>query len=912
MPEVPQNMQQGLQRMELEAKSAQEPSNHTRDPSLSNFMPSQPTPRQQQQPQRKPTNDNQYSPATQYSPSIYSPSGDRRDPSANPPTSQSEMADVPLFSHFPRVQGDHIPPSDAEKEQVLIRSRNHVLHSNDASKQITWARDVLAFVEIAAEHAARELEAERTDDRDPIQRPTTPQDEHDLRVDAINIVSFLADQGHPEAVFMRGKWHEFGKFGNRFDRKEAYKCYLAAAKQGWGRADYRIGMLYENSNDMESAMRHYHKGLQLGDSAASYRIGMMNLMGQHKQHKDMAKGLELIRAAADSADEDAPQGAFVYGMLVARDLPDVKVPDDLFPSDLALARRYVELAAFLGFPKAQLKMGQAYELCQLGCEFKPELSLHYYGLAARQNQPEACLGVSRWFLFGYEGVFSKNEKLAFKYAQLAAIQKLPTGEFAMGYYYEIGISVEKSISEARRWYELAAEHGNTDAVGRLEGLSQSKTLSKQDHETTTLGRIKSKHGSQRGQRPERFKQQNQAMPTLSEDAKRPSPRPSPRAQAYDNTHSMPDPTRPNSTANGGPQSHWNLNLPNRPKSSAPYPEDEARPPPNAARPASAVPYPEDDMPKPHGGARNPNLRPPMGPSADRPNSAFGIRTQSPGQPGGSPASGGLRPSQPHGQAGMVPAGADPRQRRPVSSNWQGQPQAGPTGYRPSPGASAQGMHQPPAGYDARLGSAPGPNLPPKGHAPPNAGRPGPGGPAVPINSHAPHPSQGPGGRMPAYNGRPPQMGTPAMSGGLGSPMGQPPVGPGGPGGQRVGSGGRPGGGPMDGPSGRMSAAPGQQSRPNTATPASMASSGSGGPSAPPTATSGPPASKPAKTGPSTFDEMGIAHAKKEDECVSVSRLTTLPSMKWIANFEWMVTGYHVRVYGQHGDVWGATWPRTTS
>lgn len=30
-------------------------------------------------------------------------------------------------------------------------------------------------------------------------------------------------------------------------------------------------------------------------------------------------------------------------------------------------------------------MGTAYELCQLGCEFNPALSLHYNALAAKQG-----------------------------------------------------------------------------------------------------------------------------------------------------------------------------------------------------------------------------------------------------------------------------------------------------------------------------------------------------------------------------------------------------------------------------------------------------------------------------------------------------------------------------------------------
>lgn len=83
-------------------------------------------------------------------------------------------------------------------------------------------------------------------------------------------------------------------------------------------------------------------------------------------------------------------------------------------------------------------MGTAYELCQLGCDFNPALSLHYNALAARQGESEADMAISKWFLCGHEGVFDKNEELAFKYAQRAAAGGLGTAEFAIGRWFRSG------------------------------------------------------------------------------------------------------------------------------------------------------------------------------------------------------------------------------------------------------------------------------------------------------------------------------------------------------------------------------------------------------------------------------------------------------------------------------------------
>lgn len=755
--------------------------------------------------------------------------------------------DAPSFSPFPKVKGDNIPPTDEEKEEILWNARKHVLHSQNVSMQITWARDVLTWADISQESMIREYGEKG--------RPATPRIEHELRVDAINIITYLSQQEHPEALYMRSKWLEFGKFGNRVDKREAYIGYKRAAELGHGRSEYRMGMLYEQSNDMSKAKEHYYRGLSLKDSASLYRMGMMSLLGQHGETKDYQTGLERIQAAADSSDEDAPQGAYVYGMLIGRDLPDITIPEGLLPNNPMSTKMYIEKSAYLGFAKAQLKMGQAYELCQFSCEFNPSFSLHYYGLAAKQGLPEAALGVSRWFLFGYEGVFKKNESLAYKYAQEAAAAKLPTGEFALGYYNEIGIHVEKSLAEARKWYQLAADHGNQDAVGRLESLDENNTLSKSDHETTTLTRIKSQHGSQRGKRPDRFKQPSQQMPTLSEGSAPASPgldgpansSVGMRPTIVSEHVNFPDPSRasfvlPAVSADRAPAFNVRLDAnqpPVRPQSAAPYPEDD-RPPPLAVRSKSTAPYPEDDTqtsPRFNQGQH-------MGPPSDQSSSAFGIKPQA---GGGRPmpqsqSMGNLHPGGPGG-----PGRPDPRNRA-ASTGWEGG-QQGPGG-RPSPYPEDNGAQYPgglqkaPTGgqYSPGLQNPQSQNYERFSRVPGASGRPERGS-SLPQHQQQPPPQHQ---QQPPANVRPPRTSS-----------AQPPMG-GGPGGRpSPGPYGGPHGGPQGGPSGPPrtgSAPPSQFQRPDNK------------PSPAPSAQTMP--AKPGKQGPATFEDMGIPQGKADSDCVS--------------------------------------------
>lgn len=189
-------------------------------------------------------------------------------PDTTPQGQRKHIVDTneqPTFSPFPplRNRPANVPPSDEEKEGILESARTHVLNSEDPEMQLSWAQDTLVYVEIAAQNEIRISENQAA-------RTRTPHIEHQLRVDAINVVSFLADQHHPKAEFIKGMWLEFGKFNYRVDKKEAFRCYQRAAQKGYARAEYRIGMQFESYNDPEKAIQHYTLGLQAGDSACHY------------------------------------------------------------------------------------------------------------------------------------------------------------------------------------------------------------------------------------------------------------------------------------------------------------------------------------------------------------------------------------------------------------------------------------------------------------------------------------------------------------------------------------------------------------------------------------------------------------------------------------------------------------------
>lgn len=493
-------------------------------------------------------------------------------------------------------------------------------------------------------------------------------------------------------------------------------------------------------------------------------------------------------------------------MLQAREITQINVSERYLPLNINAARFNIEKAAYLGFAKAQTRMGAAYELCQLGCDFDPALSLHYNALAARQGEPEAEMAISKWFLCGYEGLFEKNEELAFEYAQRASQSGLATAEFALGYFYEIGIYVPVNLKEARLWYGKASEHGNKDAAARIDSISRSKTLSKKDHENIAIHKIQ----SQRGKRPERFTTPATPMPTIADD-----------------TVDMPEPYADSRRYPGG--------APQRPPSAVPYPTDDGVGP--RPRPGNVSGYPN----------QNPRL------SSD-PRSNYIVNTGNAPQDskyrGSSGAS--MRPTPQiypsvdnagasrgrgmpaHNNASVLPV--PPTYRKPTSGFSSPQRMASPDGYRlQAPGVDIGfSAPQDPSGADRRRRMQLSDNQAGGGGGPPN--RPMAGQHSYSATSsdrissrqsNLPH-SQTFSGSNSNPSAPNPQNPRPSIAS---NPASRP--------GSAVPSPGLP---PKIPPQERPAATP------------------------PPSSTTAVGAKTPGK-GPKTFEEMGVPHTKKDSECV---------------------------------------------
>ncbi|KAH8104415.1 hypothetical protein DFH11DRAFT_1733825 [Phellopilus nigrolimitatus] len=381
------------------------------------------------------------------------------------------------------------------------------LPSADVSSKVAWVRDVLLLVNRASSSASASALPTATE------LPTGPARINDpglqrLADAAVPLLLSLAPSipqtgttlspALAEALYLRGTLTASGAFPAYLpsNPRAAFREFEAAARAGYHAAWFRLGRDYEAFGDAVHARECFERGAKSADEGCTYRLGMAHLLGQLALPASPSQALPLLQRAAALASVAVPQPAYVYALLLLDELPSGSVPPALLPAGQTRAleaKRHLERAAFLHFAPAQYKLGHAYEFAeaQCACPFDPLLSVQYYSLASQQGEPEADMALSKWFLCGAqdlaEGGFAKDEGLAFTFAEKAARKGLPSGEFAMGYYTEVGIGTQKDIRRAVGWYEKAAAHGNTDAADRIAVLAQSseQALSRQEHDTLT-------------------------------------------------------------------------------------------------------------------------------------------------------------------------------------------------------------------------------------------------------------------------------------------------------------------------------------------------------------------------------------------------------------------------------------------
>ncbi|KAF8637230.1 hypothetical protein AX17_002961 [Amanita inopinata Kibby_2008] len=410
----------------------------------------------------------------------------------------------------------------------------------DPTSKVAWARDVVFLVNRAQQNTST----------DPLVGPATITDPQLLRLVhvAVPVILEMASRSQQssmaphiaEAIYLRATFAASGAFPDylRQNLRSAFRDFETAARAGYASAWFRLGRDYESFNDFQRARDCFERGVKHGVESCCYRMGMAHLMGQLSLPASPEQALPLLYRAATLASLDSPQPAYVFALIMLGEFTQASVPaQSMAPfipagsSAQVEARKHLERAAYLHFSPAQYKLGHAFEFAEPPFSFDALLSVQYYSLASQQGEVEADMALSKWFLCGSgddpssPGHFDKDEALAWTFADKAARRGLPSAEFAMGYYAEVGVGGPKDLQTAIRWYTKAKEHGNADAAERLTALDQSvpQALSRQEHDVITEDKLVRKRTQAKMRSDAQRPQQAAPPPQISQQIPQPEP-----------------------------------------------------------------------------------------------------------------------------------------------------------------------------------------------------------------------------------------------------------------------------------------------------------------------------------------------------------------------------------------------------
>ncbi|XP_071314105.1 death ligand signal enhancer isoform X2 [Trachinotus anak] len=162
--------------------------------------------------------------------------------------------------------------------------------------------------------------------------------------------------------------------------EEAFTCFLAAAQQGYNKAQFNVGVCYEKgrgvSKDKEKALSYYLQAAIGGHTQAQYRYAKLLLTSRRHQ------SLEELNTAIDLLEQAAAAGLTRAQVCLASVFSQEPVRDE------NKSVKYLKMAAESGDDTALLFLGQCYE-SGFGVQQNLRTAIEFYKRAAQTGNKQA-------------------------------------------------------------------------------------------------------------------------------------------------------------------------------------------------------------------------------------------------------------------------------------------------------------------------------------------------------------------------------------------------------------------------------------------------------------------------------------------------------------------------------------------
>ena len=237
---------------------------------------------------------------------------------------------------------------------------------------------------------------------------------------ALEYLKLAAAQNYADAFFSLGLIYYDGEIVDK-DIEKAKEFFEKSGTLGNSQAFLLLGEIFEDEDNISKANEFFELSAKMNNPDALLSLGFRYLEGKGV-NKDILKALEYLEK---SSKYNNPKALFNLGMLYLN--------GEGVNKDYLKAKEYFEKSASLDHPNASFHLGMLY--------FNGK-----GGIKQDYKKAKEC--------FEFSAVFNNCESYANSLLYLGKI-------------YENGFGVEKSLSEAIKYYKKSADLNNTDAIYNL-------------------------------------------------------------------------------------------------------------------------------------------------------------------------------------------------------------------------------------------------------------------------------------------------------------------------------------------------------------------------------------------------------------------------------------------------------------
>ncbi|GMG40522.1 unnamed protein product [Ambrosiozyma monospora] len=267
-----------------------------------------------------------------------------------------------------------------------------------------------------------------------------------------------ARAGLVDAQYFLGDAYYVGVFSanSKPEHSKALTYFETAGKLKHAEGAYRTALCYRKGVGCKPDARKVVKFTEIaalnGHPVAMMELGIYcfhGLMGLSDDVNIKKKGISWLRRATEVATDLSCGAPYELALIYLNGFRDIVLTDRNYAIKLLFQ------AANLGHAKSSSMLGKFYEIGDI-VDANPDLSIHFYNLAASMGDVDGMMGLCSWYFVGTEHLEQDHDE-AFAWALRAAEGGLPKAMLLLQRFYSKGIGCGVDNERAKFWGEQAAK-----------------------------------------------------------------------------------------------------------------------------------------------------------------------------------------------------------------------------------------------------------------------------------------------------------------------------------------------------------------------------------------------------------------------------------------------------------------------